>query len=55
MTCPYYGKKLEKIGELYIYHVLYSLHGMCMTTYDTGGRTLLCSIPPVRSISLCHV
>ena len=33
----------------------YLLHGTCMTTCDTGGRTSLPSIPSVLSISWCHI
>ena len=32
-----------------------TVHGMYMTTYDTGGRNSLRSILPARSISWCHI
>ena len=52
LTCPYYSKTL-KIFRKYMLYAIFDilLHGIYMTTYDTGGRTSLRSIPPIRSIS----
>ena len=41
--------------RLSMYHILFLLHGIYTTRCDTGGRTSLRSIPPVRSTSWCHI